>query len=181
MPPPACSRRSMPRLLVGWGLLFVLLAGSVRSDELDRPPAQRPRSHPIAPPDRSEGFVPASGGAWWFSLMVIGGALAAFGALSWATRSRNGPRGSIAREFQVLGRLPLGPRHSIYTVRIGARTLLVGTGSQGPPTLLTELDDWLDGSLDEGQKPPTSRPAEWHSPAIRVSSTARPMAPTGGS
>jgi flagellar biogenesis protein FliO len=41
--------------------------------------------------------------------------------------------------LRVVGRVPLSPRHSIYLVRAGERTLLIGTGAQGAPTLLGEL------------------------------------------
>lgn len=41
--------------------------------------------------------------------------------------------------LRVVGRVSLSPRHSIYMVRAGERVWLIGTGSQGAPTLLGEL------------------------------------------
>ena len=42
---------------------------------------------------------------------------------------------------QVVGRVSLSPRHSVYLLRVGRRVLLVGAGPQGPPALISELDD----------------------------------------
>ena len=49
--------------------------------------------------------------------------------------------------MQVVGRVSLSPKHSIYMVRAGQRTLLIGTGSQGAPALLGVLDE--DGAVEE--------------------------------
>jgi hypothetical protein len=35
----------------------------------------------------------------------------------------------------------LSPKHSVYLLRVGRRVLLVGAGPQGPPALISELDD----------------------------------------
>jgi flagellar biogenesis protein FliO len=72
-------------------------------------------------------------------------ALAAFGAVCLATR-KSWPRESSGL-VHVVGRVPLSPKHSIYLVRAGERTLLIGTGAQGAPTLLAELgeNEGLDG------------------------------------
>jgi hypothetical protein len=41
----------------------------------------------------------------------------------------------------VVGRVSLSPKHSIFLVRAGRRTLLIGAGAQGAPTLLGELGE----------------------------------------
>jgi flagellar biogenesis protein FliO len=46
-----------------------------------------------------------------------------------------------AGSVRVVGRVSLSSRHSIYLVRAGERVLLIGTGSQGAPSLLGELTE----------------------------------------
>ena len=43
--------------------------------------------------------------------------------------------------MQVVGRVSLSPKHTVYMLRVGRRVLLVGAGSQGSPSLISELDD----------------------------------------
>jgi flagellar biogenesis protein FliO len=64
-------------------------------------------------------------------------ALAAFGGMSVAARkflpqSESGP-------LRVLGRTSLSPKHAVYLLKAGDKVLIVGTGPQGPPTLLGEM------------------------------------------
>jgi flagellar biogenesis protein FliO len=159
--------------------VWTAVPGPVRAEDSGRAPASVVPAHPIEKPDRAWGSTHQPGGAWWFSLLLIGGALAAFGAFTWAGR-RAGTRGPLCRDIQVLGRMPLGPRHAIYTVRVGARTLLVGTGAQGPPALLTELDDWLDEPIDSVRAASATRPVDRTAAAKSVGATPRIMTPTGG-
>ncbi len=42
---------------------------------------------------------------------------------------------------QVVSRTNLSPKHSVYLLQVGRRVLLVGTGPQGPPSLISELDE----------------------------------------
>jgi hypothetical protein len=42
---------------------------------------------------------------------------------------------------QVVSRVSLSPKHAVYVLRAGRRVLLVGSGPQGPPALISELDD----------------------------------------
>jgi len=68
---------------------------------------------------------------------------AAFWALRWAAR-RGGlgaglPAADAGLSLRVLARLPLEPRKALYLVRVGERTLLLGTGEGGPPSLLVDL------------------------------------------
>ncbi len=50
------------------------------------------------------------------------------------------PQGA-AGGLQVVGRVSLSPKHSVYLLRVGRRVLLVGAGPQGAPSLISELDD----------------------------------------
>ncbi|QEH35745.1 Flagellar biosynthesis protein, FliO [Aquisphaera giovannonii] len=93
-------------------------------------------SGPSAPTD-PEAARP-SGGGWWLGTSGIALALAACGAASVAAR-RYRPQGSSGM-VNVVGKVSLSPRHSIVLVRAGARVLLVGTGPQGAPSLLGELE-----------------------------------------
>jgi flagellar biogenesis protein FliO len=67
---------------------------------------------------------------------------AAFWALRWVAR-RGGfgavPPADAGVSLRVLARLPLEPRKALYLVRVGERTLLLGTGEGGPPSLLIDL------------------------------------------
>lgn len=74
-------------------------------------------------------------------------AIAACGGLAVAAR-RLGPR-AAAGSVQVVGRVSLSPKHSVYLLRVGQRVLLVGAGPQGPPALITELEELP-------QEPPTA-------------------------
>jgi flagellar biogenesis protein FliO len=74
--------------------------------------------------------------------------LAAGGAAAIAAR-RLGPR-APAGAVQVVGRVSLSPRHSVFLVKVGRRVLVVGAGPQGPPALIAELEDLP-------QEPPASQ------------------------
>jgi flagellar biogenesis protein FliO len=87
----------------------------------------------------------SSSGGWWLGTSGIALALAACGAASVAAR-RFRPRGSSGM-VDVVGKVSLSPRHSIVLVRAGSRILLVGTGPQGAPSLLGELDDEASESI----------------------------------
>jgi flagellar biogenesis protein FliO len=67
---------------------------------------------------------------------------------------RFGPRVANGA-IQVVGRVSLSPKHSVYLLKVGQRVLLVGAGPQGAPALLGELDDLpeLAPSSDEGGEP----------------------------
>jgi flagellar biogenesis protein FliO len=53
---------------------------------------------------------------------------------------RMAPR-ATAGAVQVVGRVGLSPKHSVYLLRVGRRVLVLGAGPQGPPALIAELDD----------------------------------------
>jgi flagellar protein FliO/FliZ len=57
--------------------------------------------------------------------------------------------------MQVVGRVSLSPKHSVYLLRVGRRVLLVGAGPQGSPSLISELDDLaeIDTHPPQGEEP----------------------------
>lgn len=81
---------------------------------------------------------PGSSG-WWLGSAGITLVLAICGAICVAAR-KYWPQES-AGSLRVVGRVSLSSRHSIFLVRAGERVLLIGTGSQGAPSLLGELTE----------------------------------------
>jgi hypothetical protein len=83
--------------------------------------------------------VPRSGGrgAWWLGSAGIALVLAATGTICTLMRKRWPTEPN--RLLRVIGRVNLSPRHSIVLVQAGDRVLLIGTGSQGAPSMLGEL------------------------------------------
>lgn len=57
------------------------------------------------------------------------------------------------RTVEVLERVPLEGRRSLYVVRAQDKLLLLGTGESGPPALITELDPGLDPLTAEESGP----------------------------
>jgi hypothetical protein len=76
---------------------------------------------------------------WWFGSAGIALVLAACGVVSIAARKYL-PQSSTPL-LQVVGRVGLSPKHSIYLLRVDGRVLLVGAGPQGAPSYLGELSD----------------------------------------
>ncbi len=60
----------------------------------------------------------------------------------------------------MVGRTSLSPKHTVYLLKAGERVLIVGTGAQGPPSLLGELTDpgELRRFASERPDPPAPRP-----------------------
>jgi len=85
---------------------------------------------------RGEGPSEASGG-WWLGTAAIALALALCGGISVATR-RYLPQ-HAAGPLRVICRTSLSPKHTVYLLEAGRRVLIVGTGPQGPPSLLGDL------------------------------------------
>jgi flagellar protein FliO/FliZ len=74
------------------------------------------------------------------SLIVLGVVcLAAFAVVRLASRVLAPSRTRGAHVLEVVARLPLEPRRSLYVVEVAGKTLLVGTSEMGL-SLLTELD-----------------------------------------
>ena len=117
---------------------LIACAAMIASTHAVAEEAPKPVRHPIArsdSPSRS-GASTASGGSTLVTLGV-GVALAAFGAVAWLAR-RGRPVAGTAN-LRVVGRASLSPRQAVCLVRVGERTLILGTGGQGPPSLLGEL------------------------------------------
>ncbi len=66
--------------------------------------------------------------------------LLAWVALRWASRFGFGKGGQGGR-IEILERVALDPRRSLYLVKLGDRVLLVGAGDGGAPSLIKELDE----------------------------------------
>lgn len=93
-------------------------------------------------------------GGWLVSTSGLVLALAVFGGLSlasrrWLTRRAPGP-------MEVLARASLSPKHTVYLVRVADRTLILGAGAQGPPSLLGELTTEAEPDGTAAYPAPTS-------------------------
>lgn len=159
------------------------LCAEARADEAAAAPA--PSAAPRPFPTREEaasgarrgaakpGAVPASGN-WWLGTAGIAVALAACGWASVAAR-RYRPGGVAgAAGLRVVGRTNLTPRHSVYLLRAGERVLIVGTGPQGAPSLLGELDA---DELAQTQPPAPAQASSY--PAARGRASDLPGRPPG--
>ncbi len=76
---------------------------------------------------------------WYLGMGGIALVLAIGGGIAAAAR-RYVPR-TGAGALQVVSRVSLSPKHTVYLLRAGGRVLLVGTGPQGAPALISELDE----------------------------------------
>jgi flagellar biogenesis protein FliO len=85
----------------------------------------------VARTERSEG--------WYLGMAGIAVVLALGGGIAAAAR-RFAPRGGVGA-LQVVSRMSLSPKHTVFLVRAGGRVLLIGTGPQGAPALISELDE----------------------------------------
>jgi flagellar protein FliO/FliZ len=56
-------------------------------------------------------------------------------ALKWGAKRLSAPTGAGAARMRVVARLPLEPRRSVVVVRVGARTLVLGSSEAGLETL----------------------------------------------
>jgi flagellar biogenesis protein FliO len=87
----------------------------------------------------SETTQPVRRTSWSLGVLALTLALAVCGAIATVVRRllpSNAPAGAT-----VISRMCLSPKHTIYLVQIGQRILVVGTGPQAAPALLSELDD----------------------------------------
>jgi flagellar protein FliO/FliZ len=138
-------------------LALVSLLGPGPSLRAQAPPAQAPPTAALDAPARrpiarirdGSGFGygssaagrPEGGGGWWLGTAGIALALAGCGWLSVASK-RFLPRAAAGPlALRVVGRTSLSPKHTVYLLEVGQRILIVGTGTQGAPSLLGELTD----------------------------------------
>jgi Flagellar biosynthesis protein, FliO len=91
----------------------------------------------------------SSSDGWYWGMAGITLALALCGGLV-ASARRFFPQGAGAG-VQIVSRVSLSPKHAVYVLRIGRRVLLVGSGPQGPPALISELDDASE--TEPGRRP----------------------------
>jgi flagellar protein FliO/FliZ len=108
-------------------------------DELQKT-EDRHRTSRLLLPQRSSSAVHSGGSdAWYVGMASIAVLLAAAGGIAFAAR-RIAPRPG-AGALHVVSRVSLSPKHTVYLLRAGGRVLLVGTGPQGAPSLISELDE----------------------------------------
>ncbi|WP_235963714.1 flagellar biosynthetic protein FliO [Tautonia rosea] len=110
-------------------LLVLILAPALAAQE----PAVKPGA-PAAEALRGRGGIgdPATVSLVLTAVLAIVGVGIVLG-------TRRKPTGS-AGVLRVVGRAHLTGRHAVYLLRAGDRTLIVGVGPQGAPSLLGELD-----------------------------------------
>ncbi|WP_422928316.1 flagellar biosynthetic protein FliO [Singulisphaera sp. PoT] len=144
------------------GVVAVLIAGlgvfdlQLSPARADQPPADNASTTAEASTDSGRHLVPQRTGSrrqgesrssqgssgWWLGTAGIALALAVCGGLSIAAR-HIAPK-TNAGPLRVVGRTSLSPKHTVYLLKAGGRTLIVGTGPQGAPSLLGELDEFED-------------------------------------
>ena len=133
---PRTVFRNLKILCVGWGIAL----GSVDLSRADE--AATPTRHPISRtdfPSRAKTKSSSTSTGFWLSTGGVAAALAVFGAIG-LTAKKVRPA-SDSPSLRVVGRTNLSPRQTVYLVQVGERTLILGAGSQGPPTLLGELTE----------------------------------------
>jgi flagellar protein FliO/FliZ len=158
MPRPRASLRA------ALGLPLWLAVGAVVVDAAPAhadAPATQEASNPGNPSTstlkglihRSRTPRPESLDSSWWGMVGITLALAVCGGI-YAVCRRFLPQ-SAAGAVCVVSRVSLSPKHSVYMLRIGRRVLLVGTGPQGAPSLIAELDDLpgVEPNLGQGGEP----------------------------
>ncbi len=94
----------------------------------------KPRSAKGVASDSSRG-----GGSTMIMTIAVG--ILALGAIGMAGRSaRVRGRSRAGGSLAVVDRVSISPKHAVFLVRAGDRTLIIGTGPQGPPALFGELE-----------------------------------------
>jgi flagellar protein FliO/FliZ len=107
--------------------------GAAKTDE-------RHRTSRLILPRRTLRAAEGDGGdRWYLGMAGLAALLAVAGGAALAAR-RFTP-GAAAGALQVVSRVSLSPKHTVYLLRAGGRVLLVGTGPQGAPALISELDE----------------------------------------
>src|SRR5262249_31540684 len=95
--------------------------------------------------------VPRLGGSdtWSPAMIGITLALAVCGGIIAAGRRFLPHQGAVVG-MQVVGRVSLSPKHTVYMLRVGRRMLLIGAGPQGAPALISELDELAENESAPG-------------------------------
>ncbi len=136
----------------GFGLILTLAAPALGQSPVDDQAANSRRL--MVPPPSTK--LPLSGQGsnsgttgWWAGTVGMALALAAFGGIGLASKRWGITNVRETSLVRVISRTSLSPRHAVYLVKIDDRTLLIGTGPQGPPTLLSEFPS--SGASGSGQ------------------------------
>jgi flagellar biogenesis protein FliO len=119
-----------------------------------------------SPSTSDKNSATGSSAGWWLGTAGIAVALAIFGGVSVAAKKLQ-PTGEL-QKLKVVGKTSLSSKHSVYLLKAGDRVLIVGTGPQGSPTLLGELD------------PDEAKPAVSETPKTRMSIPTFPKIRVGG-
>lgn len=114
------------------------------------PATAQPAADPISRPAPSARLGRELGGAGWISTAILAVGLGVIVAMAAAARKYAPVPG--AHQARLVSRLGLGPKHSVYIVRVGRRAWLLGAGPQGAPAVLAELDPVDDDPV--GKTPP---------------------------
>jgi hypothetical protein len=99
----------------------------------------RARTGRLLLPRRSSSAGRVDSDPWYLGMAVTAVLLAVGGGVAFMGR-RFVPRPG-AGALHVVSRVSLSPKHTVYLLRAGGRVLLVGTGPQGAPALISELDE----------------------------------------
>lgn len=99
-----------------------------------------PERHKIAARSSAEHQTNSGSGGWWWSTAGAATILALAGWASLAGRKFLPKTAVNTRGVKVVGRTSLSPKHSVYLLQVGERVLIVGTGPQGAPSLLGEVN-----------------------------------------
>ena len=119
-------------------LLILVSNALTRADAIESDSPRRPVSREAL--SSSPGRTENNTSGWWVGTVGIAAALALCGWVSIASKKFLPKASATAPNLRVLGRTHLSPKHAVYLLDIGGRTLLIGTGPQGAPSLLGELD-----------------------------------------
>jgi flagellar biogenesis protein FliO len=132
---------------VAFGTLILVAARALAQPPADvagmTPASRAPAAASIATPaglHRATKMAPSrSSDGWYLGMAGIALVLAVVGGFCALARRFLPLSGSGG--VQIVGRVSLSPKHAVYLLRAGRRVLLVGTGPNGAPSLISELDE----------------------------------------
>jgi hypothetical protein len=156
--PQRCRRRRAMR--AGLGLVvvlafgfaadaFVLVTTRAHANAAADPAAPLQSRRSVLAGPLPKGVRLGGSDPWSLAMVGITLTLAVCGGII-AVGRRFLPQGTGAA-MQVVGRVSLSPKHSVYMLRVGRRVLLVGAGPQGAPALISELDELAEIEPDPPQ------------------------------
>jgi hypothetical protein len=157
------TNRAAHRFLILPGLLLIVVSGltvaasaqepTAVDDSFARKDLSRSMRQGREPVRSSALDAPGSTG-WWFGSAGIALVLAVCGGVCVAARKYLPP--STSPRLKVVGRVSLSAKHSIHLLRADGRILLIGTGPQGAPSYLGDLDE-LPSETQDLDKVPAPR------------------------